>query len=171
MFIQHNTTSPSLPPQVAEPCGQAVQLLQAGQYAAAYLLLTRALQSGTEFPALHFNLALCLLYAGGGEKALSHLDKGLELLKSGGPQESAPPRGEITAALDRLEAETGSYKSPMHPFEPELFPARCRDRFLRLTADACAHLGDHARVRRIADLLKPKNYRNLIKALQKIETE
>lgn len=145
-------------------------LLQTGQYTEAYLLLYHAAQEKTADASVYFNLGLCLLFAGEGEKALACLDSGFGGLKHGGMGRELTADRDVLASITKAEAAADSYKAPMHSMEPELFPRQCRDRFLRLIVDACLVVGDHGRIHQIGDMLGHKQYANVLMALRKIET-
>ena len=169
MFITNNNPQGVAPQSGESKFGKrGAQLLQLGQYAQAYILLSQELIEAPEDASVYYNLGLCCLFAGQPAKALQYLDAGFEKLNTGSLPQEPKADMQILLAIEQQEANTDAYKNAMYSFEILYFFKRTKDRFLRLIIDACVLMGDSVRARQIADMLKSKNYKNVQEALQQL---
>ncbi len=163
MLLGNNTPNrQDTTPQVNEDW--VVQLISNGQYAEAYLLLSK--ETSRKISSL-YNLALCSYFAGKYEQTIYRLDEALSTFRPA--PDSNPVEDDLYNAIVRVQNATDAYQTGITEKYVQRFPGITKDNILRLKIDAYLALERWNKVIETAALLKNKNYRNVEEALHVAE--
>lgn len=157
-----------IPPQSIHNADQlfaaAFNMLFTHQYAEAYSIFS-ILDKEIENVAVSFNLALCCVEADEMNQAMMYIEKAM--MQSRKIMPSAITTNSVYDKLMNLQCNTDDYCMPMDKTYVLQFPINTEQRVLRLAVDIYCKMELWNKVHQTASIIKSKNYKNVITALEK----